>query len=439
MTLTTPKPLADRPPRGYDILIAPRHSARKMLNVDEWNGRRARPLFVESIVSSSHHESQWDVAGRTWDVVVIGAGPAGALTALCAARAGAETLLVERKRFPRAKVCGGCLNASAVGLLGSLGLGAIVTESGLSVDHLLLGLQGKRARLSLPGGVAIPRTRLDSALVVQACAAGVTFLAETRAIVGRDNGTLREVVLSDGSRETTILARVVVVAAGLGGSALGKESTFTTHVAPGSRLGTGCVVGHFDPYAYPEGRISMAVGRSGYVGLTPTVEGLAIASALDPAFLKEHGTPALAAAAIVREAGFVPVPAMGTAEWSGTLPLTRTTRPVAASRVFLVGDAAGYVEPFTGQGMAIALQGAVALTPYLLRALDGWSSCVAGAWAREYARKVGSSHWPAALVAAIARRPSVAALAFALAGAVPALPGALVRVVNRPVVHHSSP
>jgi 2-polyprenyl-6-methoxyphenol hydroxylase-like FAD-dependent oxidoreductase len=227
----------------------------------------------------------------------------------------------------------------------------------------------------------------------------------------------------------------VVVAAGLGGSAFGKESTFVTRVAARSRLGTGCVVEDFDSSNYPDGRISMAIGRHGYVGLTPTVEGLAIASAVDPAFLKSSGTPAHAASEILREAGFAAVGGMADAEWSGTLPLTRTTRPVAASRVFLVGDAAGYVEPFTGQGMAIALQGAVSLAPYLARAVGDWSPAVAAAWSRHHARSIGSRHWPAALVAAIARRPSVAGFAFALAEAAPAVPGALVRIVNQPVLH----
>src|SRR4051812_5069596 len=57
------------------------------------------------------------MAGRLWDLIVIGAGPAGAISAMLAARSGFATLLVDRKRFPRAKVCGGCLNASAVGIL----------------------------------------------------------------------------------------------------------------------------------------------------------------------------------------------------------------------------------------------------------------------------------------------------------------------------------
>ena len=88
-----------------------------------------------------------DLSSKTWDVIVIGAGPAGALSALLAARTNATTLLVEQKKFPRPKVCGGCLNASAVELLNSLGLGSIATNFGLQIDRLCLGLQGKKVNL----------------------------------------------------------------------------------------------------------------------------------------------------------------------------------------------------------------------------------------------------------------------------------------------------
>lgn len=370
---------------------------------------------------------------NTWDVIVIGAGPAGALSAICSARSGASTLLVESKRFPRPKVCGGCLNASAIGLLDSLGLGEIVLRFGLPVDHLYAGMNGRRFRVSLPGGVAIPRTSLDFELVRHAMIADATFLPETRAVMGADLGFAREVTLTTNGAERVVRGRVVIVASGLGGGAIGEQSDFSTKVTRGSRVGAGCVVKSSND-EYPRGRITMAVGRSGYVGITPTIDGLAVASATAVGFLRSKGGPALAACAILEEAGFPAIPGMISAEWSGTLPLTRSTRPVAASRVFLVGDSAGYVEPFTGQGMAIALQGAASLAPHVRRAVADWSPDIASAWSREYARAVGSRHWPATLVASIAKRPSLTNLAFVLAGLAPMVPGALVRIVNRPVV-----
>ena len=88
--------------------------------------------------------------------------------------------------------------------------------------------------------------------------------------------------------------------------------------------------------------------------------------------------------------------------------------------------------------MAIALQGALALSPYLREAIDRWTPAIGEAWSRDYLRNVAARHWPAALIAAIVRRPALASLTFGLAGAFPALPGSLVRAVNRPVYTHSS-
>ena len=370
---------------------------------------------------------------RVWDVIVIGAGPAGALSAILSARAGASTLLVERKRFPRAKVCGGCLNASALALLDSLGLGRIASDHGIPVDKLRLGLRGKNVELPLPEGVSIERTHLDAELTRHAQAAGAVFLQDTRAILGKDDGFSREVTLMHREGQESVKGRVVILGTGLSGSSIPGEPAFSTRVKRGSRIGAGCSVESF-PEEYRRGTIAMAIGRSGYVGLTPTIDGLAIAAALDADFLKRRGGPAQAAAAILAEAGFPPLATLASAEWSGTLPLTRSTRPLASARVFLVGDAAGYVEPFTGQGMAIALQGAFALAPHVQRAIEGWSPEIAEAWSRDYSRNVGKRHWPAAFVAAIVRRPAIASLAFGLAASLPALPGVIVRAVNRPVL-----
>ena len=377
------------------------------------------------------------IADRVWDVVVIGAGPAGALSALLAARSGASTLLVERKRFPRPKVCGGCLNASGLALLESLGLGHIALKYGLPIHQLRLGLKGRQTELSLPGGVSIARTELDAELARLAQDAGALFVQETRASVGAVDDSSREVTLARHDREVRVKGRAVVLAAGLSGSQIPGEPAFSTRVKRRSRIGAGCFLKHF-PSEYNQGTIAMAIGRSGYVGMTPTLVGLDVAAAFDADFLKSQGGPAKASAAILLEAGFPALPSMLDAEWLGTLPLTRTTRPLASSRVFLVGDAAGYVEPFTGQGMAIALQGALALSPYLREAIDRWTPAIGEAWSRDYLRNVAARHWPAALIAAIVRRPALASLTFGLAGAFPALPGSLVRAVNRPVYTHSS-
>ena len=72
-----------------------------------------------------------DVSDTTWDVVVVGAGPAGSMAALEIARRGRSVLLVDKASFPRYKVCGCCLNARALSLLELADLGGLVDSAAM--------------------------------------------------------------------------------------------------------------------------------------------------------------------------------------------------------------------------------------------------------------------------------------------------------------------
>ena len=135
-----------------------------------------------------------DVAAKVWDAIVLGAGPAGALAARQLAIGGARVLLVDRKSFPRRKVCGACLNKTALGVLESMGLGSLPARlGGIELESLELAFAGRSTRLVLPGGIALSRPLLDDALVETAIAEGVDFLPETqgldrRALAGKTRG-----------------------------------------------------------------------------------------------------------------------------------------------------------------------------------------------------------------------------------------------------------
>jgi 2-polyprenyl-6-methoxyphenol hydroxylase-like FAD-dependent oxidoreductase len=177
----------------------------------------------------------------------------------------------------------------------------------------------------------------------------------------------------------------------------------------------------------------MAAGRRGYVGLVRVEDhSLNIAAAFDADFVRSRGSPALAAAAILDEAGFPPVPALDSAEWRGTPALTRRARPLGDERLFLLGDAAGYVEPFTGEGMAWAIASGLALAPIALRAISGWTPASIREWTSVHRRIVGRRQLVCRAASLALRRPWLMPLAFATLARWPGASGYVLRRLNAP-------
>lgn len=357
----------------------------------------------------------------TWHAIVIGAGPAGALSSLLLARAGLKTLLVDRKAFPRGKVCGGCLNPRAIETLGRHGLiDRVRLRGGSPVRALELRHGSRHATVGLPEGLAISRLALDEELVRAVREAGADTMFDTTAVVVDDacasgDRSPRQVRLrhTNGTEEV-MSAAVVVVADGLAHSSLRDCPDMHTRVASQSRIGVGALMPRT---AFPAGRatISMAIGRQGYVGGVEVEDGwVNVAAALDPDSLREHGSIASAVTTVLREAGVTPAEEFAGADWSGTLPLTRRMRTPAARRMFVVGDAAGYVEPFTGEGMAWAFAGAERLVPFARAAVESWDASLARRWTRAHARLVGRDQRWCRAIAHMVRSPAAVDAAMAL-------------------------
>jgi hypothetical protein len=169
---------------------------------------------------------------------------------------------------------------------------------------------------------------------------------------------------------------VTVVATGLADTI--RLSGDANDVAPSSRIGMGTTLpaGAGGP---PPGELVMAVSRGGYCGIVRLEDGrIDIAAALDRGLIAQTGSPARAVASILAETMFLAESGggispgdppgrimldsklLGAATWRGTPPLTRS-QPVAdaTGRILRIGDAAGYVEPFTGEGMGWALASAL--------------------------------------------------------------------------------
>jgi flavin-dependent dehydrogenase len=364
---------------------------------------------------------------QTWDAVVIGAGPAGAFAARELARAGAQVLLVERERFPRYKVCGGCINARALDTLRAADLRDVPGEP---LTRFHVGVNRRHIELALPGGLARSRAAFDAYLVEKAIGAGVTFREGTVARIGAADDQFQRVSLHSDVNTDSALARVVIVACGLGRTA-GAPNGLEARSTLGSRVGAGVIVeGGFSSYV-PHA-IHMACGNGGYAGLVRVEDGrLNIAAAFDASFVRERGGMGNAAVAILHEAGFEAIPDLAGAPWRGTPQLTRRATRLGAERCLLVGDATGYVEPFTGEGMAWALETARALAPIARRAVDDFNATIIPNWERMHAMITADSQRRCRLLAKALRHPALVEFGVAALNVAPALARPYVRRLNR--------
>lgn len=312
--------------------------------------------------------------GETWDGLVIGSGPAGAAAALRLVRLGWRVLLVDRCDFPRPKVCGSCLSAAAVAELTALDLPQDSLPPFVPLDVVRLVAAGQAARVRMPAGATMSRDALDAGLVGAAIAAGVAWLPQltVTAIDVAGDGTAAVEARPAGAGPVFIRARCAVIAAGLPDAIRVTRAGVPLAGGAGERRPAGerrIGVGATLPAAAADlsaGELVMAVSRGGYVGIVRLEDGrIDVAAAVAPAVVAAAGSPAAAitevlAAACGPAATLVDADALHTAHVRATPPLTHRSALTAGGcdAVLRLGDAAAYVEPFTGEGIGWALASA---------------------------------------------------------------------------------
>ncbi|HEU5050413.1 MAG TPA: NAD(P)/FAD-dependent oxidoreductase [Gemmatimonadales bacterium] len=315
------------------------------------------------------------------DVLIAGAGPAGSATAALLARAGWRVVVAERAAFPREKACADYLSPGALRVLDRLGILGRIDARAEPLDGIRVTaargarLEGIFARAGATPfraqGLCLPRAVLDAELMALARAAGATVLERTavEALVHEDGGIGGAVVRGPDGRSRALTARVTIGADGLR-SLVAKHMGRRMHGRP-RRL---AFVAHMEGVAGPAGRAEMFVADRRYAGVNPLPAGRVNVALVVPA--EEAREARGRAEPFFREAlGRFPALAERVARAPivrrvlVTGPFAARSRRVIAHGGALVGDAADFFDPFTGDGVCSALRGAELLAASLSRAL----------------------------------------------------------------------
>ena len=367
--------------------------------------------------------------------MIVGAGPAGSMTAYELSRWGRRVLLLDRGSFPRWKICGATLSPGAQQLLDEVGLGDLLPSLGAVPLHTLrLGGWATRADLALNGSVAISRTALDTALVHAARRQGAEFRSGIRVRLGAPEEDHRVLELSSEKGKELVSARVVIAADGLNSGLMAQAGVPAPTPASARRrvVGLGGVFPESGP-GFEPGLIHMAVAEEGYVGMVRVEDGsLNVAAALSPDAMRTADSPGLLVNYLIQAGGWPGLPGSPVEGWKGTPELTRRPARPGAERLFAVGDAAGYVEPFTGEGMFWALSGARALAPLVAQSVEGWDPSFLNSWASVHGRSVGRAQRVCRATAWTLARPRVSRTILRVLRNHPRLAGPVVQRVGAP-------
>jgi flavin-dependent dehydrogenase len=353
--------------------------------------------------------------------VVIGGGPAGSSAARSLARHGWRTVLIERGPRHRPKACGTCLNPRAAELLRRAGLLDDVRNLAVGATHRLrVHLVGRPPLAAvLPhcdeagGGLLVPRDGLDQLLIDRAAEAGVQVVQPAVARIVELTSHRAVIELRDGSSTTHLRPRLVVGADGLR-SAVAEAAGLARPGRAGRKFGFSFQVTTPAAGAVDPDTIEMFLVSGGYLGVvahggkTLHVAGLVAARGNAPSNPLDFVEWVANRFDLTKRAGLHRLRRSGCSRLLGAGPIPCRPHPVADERVVLVGDAAGYTEPFSGEGISWALECAEILADSVAEHSPGhWTACTVRRYRRLWKRRVGRRQHLGRLLAGALERPGL--------------------------------
>jgi flavin-dependent dehydrogenase len=372
---------------------------------------------------------------NTFDVAIAGAGPAGSSAAIQLALAGARVLLIEEKKFPRPKLCGEFISPECLTHFKRLGVmdqmsaagGAAVSETVFYSRHGKSVAVPSEWFMSGTPALGLSRSEMDHQLLQRAKNAGVVVLEEahaSRLICEREEVRGIRVKTGDGNRDYEALVTI---------DATGRTRSLARHLdppRPNQRKHINPLVAfkaHLVNARVAAGACEIYFYKRGYGGLSAVEGGVSnlcfIVSAND--VRRYNSNPELVLREVVMKnsrAGYTLAEATASTPWL-SVALERFGRRTLAPApgLLTVGDAAAFIDPFTGSGMLMALESgqvaaeAIAEDISQLRQGNGFQS-LATNYEAEYQRRFASRLRVSGLLRRAAFFPHLAEAAILLSG-----------------------
>jgi flavin-dependent dehydrogenase len=303
-----------------------------------------------------------------------------------------------------------------------------VLSKGRAIGAVEWRAERRAVTIEAPGGVAIMRSEFDAALVAAAVERGCLFVpgASATLMSSDERDAKRTIRLQSGGKISHIQAAAVLACDGIGGGSVAGEPWAQWRVVHGAWMGVSHTAVEW-PDDIAAGCIQMQVGHGGYVGLVRMNDSrmndsrVHLAAAIDPRICKISGGPGKLIGAILESCGRSFSGELNAARFDGVGLLTRRRDQIGGHRVLAVGDACGYVEPFTGEGMSWALQSARLAVDLLPEGSGEWPKELAARWHMIYGYAIRRRQRLCLALRPILHRPWLASIAIGAGRIAPAL------------------